>query len=209
VRPLRLVLASASPARLTTLRQAGLRPEVIVSGVDETQVRDLSPAAMAVRLATLKAEAVAERLGPPVGSGQTVVIGCDSILELAGRAYGKPGTRAMAIERWQLMRNNSGILHTGHHVLLIGNAGSTSRTAAAATVVHFADLSDAEIEAYVSTGEPLAVAGGFTIDGLGGPFVTGLEGDPSNVIGLSLPLLRTMLIQLGVSWPSLWAAAGW
>ena len=199
---LRLVLASASPARLATLRSAGLHPEVIVSGVEETAVAGESPAQLAGRLAGLKANAVAAGLtGPP---GPTVVVGCDSVLELAGEAYGKPESPGVAVERWRRMRGRSGVLHTGHRVILLDGGSAAVRDATASTTVWFADLSDAEIEAYVATGEPLQVAGAFTVDGLGGPFVTRIGGDHHNVVGISLPLLRAMLGELGVAWPRLW-----
>jgi septum formation protein len=199
----RLVLASASPARLATLRAAGLDPEVLVSGVDESTVTADSVADLTGRLARLKAEATAARLTP---DGQpTVVIGCDSLLELDGAAYGKPGSAAEADARWRRMRGRSGVLHTGHHLLLHRDGVEESRSAVASTTVHFADLSDAEIGAYVGTGEPLQVAGAFTVDGLGGPFVTAIEGDYHNVVGISLPLLRDLLVDLGVTWPELWA----
>ncbi|HET6627710.1 MAG TPA: nucleoside triphosphate pyrophosphatase [Nocardioidaceae bacterium] len=192
----RLVLASASPARLTTLRSAGLAPDVVVSGVDESTVTTRDPASLAVELATLKARAVAGRVA------DALVIGCDSVLELDGEVHGKPGTAAEAVRRWRAMRGRSGVLHTGHCVVDTGTGRELARPAC--TVVHFADLSDTEIEAYVDTGEPLQVAGAFTVDGLGGAFVTGIEGDPHNVVGISLPLLRTMLAELGVSWTDLW-----
>jgi septum formation protein len=200
--PVRLVLASASDARLRTLRNAGLDPEVIVSEVEEdTQPVDGVPE-LAVRLARLKAEAVSARIDH--GRRATVVIGCDSLLELDGVPYGKPRTPDEAVRRWQRLRGRAGQLHTGHHVVLRRGTKTAARTAAASTLVYFAAITDAEIEAYVASSEPLQVAGGFTIDGLGGPFVTGIEGDHHNVVGLSLPLLRTMLNELGISWPSLW-----
>ncbi|HEX3204989.1 MAG TPA: Maf family protein [Propionibacteriaceae bacterium] len=198
----RIVLASASDARLRTLRGAGLDPEVMVSGVDEDSEAVDGVRELTARLAQLKAQAVSA--GIDHGSGITVVIGCDSMLELDGMGYGKPGTPAEAARRWQRMRGRSGLLHTGHHVMLHQGGAITTRTAVASTLVHFAELTDEEIEAYVISAEPLQVAGGFTVDGLGGPFITGVEGDHHNVVGLSLPLLRTILNELGISWPSLW-----
>jgi nucleoside triphosphate pyrophosphatase len=202
---IKIVLASASDARLRTLRTAGLDPDVIVSGVDEDAepvdgVRELT-----AKLAQLKAEAVSARIDH--GAATTVVIGCDSMLELDGMGYGKPGTPAEAARRWQTMRGRFGLLHTGHHVMLHQGKAITTRTAVASTLVHFAELTDEEIDAYVASAEPLHVAGGFTVDGLGGPFVSGIEGDHHNVVGLSLPLLRTMLNELGIWWPSLWGSS--
>jgi septum formation protein len=201
----RLVLASASTARLRTLRNAGLDPEVIVSGIEEdTQPVD-GVAELTARLARLKAEAVSTQIDQ--GLRATVVIGCDSLLELDGVHYGKPGSPEEAVRRWHLIRGRAGQLHTGHHVLLRRGTETTARTAVASTLVYFAPITDEEIDAYVASTEPIHVAGGFTIDGLGGPFVTGIEGDHHNVVGLSLPLLRTMLNALGISWPSLWHIA--
>lgn len=200
---MRIVLASQSPARLATLRAAGVWPEVIVSGVDESGVTESEPAALALTLARLKAAAVADQLVSE--TGVIIVVGCDSVLELDGVPYGKPGQPDIAAERWRVMRGRSGVLHTGHQLIKIENGSVVhSEGRGAATVVRFADLSDAEIDAYVATGEPLAVAGSFTLDGLGGPFVTGIDGDPHNVVGISLPLLREMIITAGHSWPELW-----
>ena len=137
-----------------------------------------------------------------------MLVGCDSMLELDGRAYGKPGTAAAAVERWRLMRGRTGVLNTGHHVVVRSNGSRDVRSAVGSTRVTFADLSDGEIDAYVATGEPLEVAGAFTVDGLGGAFVQRIEGDHHNVVGVSLPLLRTLLEDLGVTWPSLWADRG-
>jgi septum formation protein len=194
---MRVVLASQSPARLATLRSAGLDPEVVVSGVDESVVTLADPAALSVELARLKARAVAP------GVGEALVIGCDSVLELDGVIHGKPLDARVAIERWRAMRGATGVLHTGHCVIDTATGREIARSAQ--TVVHFASLSEEEIEAYVATGEPLHVAGAFTIDGLGGAFVTGIEGDPHTVVGIGLPLLREMLAELGIPWHSLWA----
>ena len=196
----RLVLASASPARRTTLRTAGLDPVVIVSGVDESQLTDLPPAELALQLAELKCAAVAERDDVP---GDALVLGCDSVLELDGEALGRPTDAVDARARWQAMRGRSGVLHSGHCLHDV----ATGRVVAAtgSTTVHFAEVSDAEIDAYVATGEPLQVAGAFTIDGVGGAFVTRIEGDHHNVVGVSLPLLRELVIELGHGWPDLWA----
>lgn len=199
---MRLVLASASPARLATLRSAGLSPEVDVSGVDEDAIHAEDVPALVSALARAKAAAVAARREP---TDDEVVIGCDSLLELDGRGLGKPSDAAEAVSRWRSMRGRSGVLHTGHH--LIRRSDGATRSATGSTTVHFADLSDAEIDAYVATGEPLVVAGAFTVDGLGGPYVTGIEGDHHNVVGISLPLLRDLLTDLGVSWSALRAGA--
>jgi septum formation protein len=185
------VLASASPARLTTLRSAGLDPAVIVSGVDESQVVGLPPGELALRLAELKCTAVIGRDEVPSGA---LVLGCDSVLELDGQAFGKPSDPAEAIARWQTMRGRSGVLQTGH--CLTDTASGVTFSATASTTVHFAEVTDAEIAAYVATGEPLYVAGAFTVDGLGGAFVTGIEGDYHAVVGVSLPLLRDLVRRL-------------
>jgi len=194
------VLASASPARLATLRNAGLAPTVIVSGVDESQADGLPPFEMALQLAELKCAAVVDRDGVPEGA---LVLGCDSVLELDGQALGKPADAAEAVRRWQAMRGRTGVLYTGH--CLRDTASGRVAAATASTTVFFADVTDEEIDAYVATGEPLHVAGAFTVDGLGGAFVTGIEGDHHNVVGVSLPLLRDLVIELGHSWTDLWA----
>lgn len=195
-----LVLASASPARLATLRSAGLDPVVIVSGVDEAQLDGLPPAELALQLAELKCAAVAERGDLPA---RALVLGCDSVLELDGEALGKPADAAEATRRWQAMRGRSGVLHTGH--CLRDSATHRVAAATASTTVHFADVTDDEIAAYVASREPLNVAGAFTVDGLGGAFVTGIEGDHHNVVGVSLPLVRELAAELGHPWTDLWA----
>jgi septum formation protein len=194
-----LVLASASPARLATLRSAGIEPLVIVSGVDESQVDGLPPPELALQLAELKCASVAERADLPEDG---LVLGCDSVLELDGEAFGKPRDAEEAVARWHQMRGRSGVLHTGHSLRETTSARVAAATAS--TTVHFADLSDDEITAYVATGEPLSVAGAFTVDGLGGAFVTGIEGDHHNVVGLSLPLVRELVAELGRAWTDLW-----
>ena len=208
--PPRLVLASASPARRALLRQAGIEPAICVSDVDEAAVEavarerygPLEPGDVALLLARAKAESVSAAL-----ASEVVVLGCDSVLELNGTIHGKPASAAEAVQRWRAMRGRSGVLHTGHWVIddrpVTGGGSGGTLGATAETVVHFADLDDAEIDAYVATGEPLRVAGGFTIDGLGAPFVTRIEGDHTNVVGLSLPLLRELLREIGLAWPDL------
>ncbi len=199
----RVVLASASPARLVTLRAAGLDPQVVVSGVDEDGSSADSPPELALLLAERKCAAVADRLQPV--DGPTLVIGCDSVLELDGVAHGKPGDAATAAARWRAMRGGAGVLHSGHALRLLGDASGDRRAAAVvSSVVHFADLADDEIDAYVATGEPLEVAGGFTIDGLGGAYVRSIDGDPHTVVGISLPLLRDLVGELGLRWHQLW-----
>ncbi len=195
-----LVLASASPARLQTLRNAGIEPVVIVSGVDEAQLDGLPPAELALQLAELKCAAVAARDDLPTGA---LVLGCDSVLDLDGEALGKPGDAADAVRRWERMRGRSGVLRTGH--CLTDTATGRVAAATASTVVSFADLTDDEIAAYVATGEPLQVAGAFTVDGLGGAFVTEISGDHHNVVGVSLPLLRELAVELGHRWTDLWS----
>ncbi|USQ81100.1 Maf family nucleotide pyrophosphatase [Ornithinimicrobium faecis] len=209
--PTRLVLASASPARLSTLRSAGVAPEVIVSSVDEPAVQaaaeqaaghPLEAADLALLLARAKCEDVASN-----APEADVVLGCDSVLELDGEIHGKPADAAEATSRWHKMRGRSGTLHTGHWLVdqRDADAGGTAGTvgATASTLVHFADLSDEEIDAYVATGEPLRVAGAFTVDGLGGPYVRGIEGDFHAVVGVSLPVLRDLLGELEIPWHTL------
>jgi len=218
-----LVLASQSPARLSTLRAAGVQPTVVVSAVDEDAVLEaarerfgeLDPADAVLLLAQAKAEdvtrrieaeaATADMLGAQLSSA--VVVGCDSMLELDGEVRSKPVDAADAAARWRQQRGRSAVLHTGHWLIDLrdADAGGTGATlgATSSTTVWCADLDDEEIEAYVATGEPLEVAGAFTIDGLGGPYVERLEGDPHGVVGLSLPLLRELLEEIDVPFRAL------
>jgi septum formation protein len=205
----RVVLGSASTGRLGVLRQAGVDPLVIVSDVDEDAViAALGPSAapdqVVGALAAAKATAVVDRLPADVAA-DCVVIGCDSMLFFDGRLTGKPGTAAAARAQWQLMAGRSGELHTGHCVVAVRDGVAQQReTETASTTVRFAEPTAADLEAYVATGEPLKVAGAFTLDGLGGWFVDGIEGDPSNVVGLSLPLVRRLLGRLDLSVTQLW-----
>ena len=203
-----LILASASPARLRTLDAAGIDADVIVSGVDESTVDATQPDTLSLVLARLKAEAVVDRLRTRrlPHHDNALVLGCDSVLYFDGQILGKPVDAADATRRWQAMRGGEGVLHTGH--CLIGTANGTRAEASARTTVRFADISDAEIEAYVDSGEPLQVAGAFTIDGRGSAFVSSIDGDHGTVVGLSMPLLRTLLAQHGVQITDLWRPAG-
>ena len=204
---MRVVLASASPARLAVLRAAGLDPLVEVADLDEegllAAVPHASPAEKVTHLAAAKATTVARRIGNT--HPEAVVIGCDSMLHVGGELVGKPGDPDTARRRWKAMAGGTGELLTGHAVLRLAD-GEVDRVAEghAATTVRFAEPSDAELEAYLATGEPLAVAGAFTLDGLGGWFVEGVEGDPSNVIGISLPLVRRLLAGVGIRVTDLW-----
>ena len=209
-----ILLASQSSGRLATLRAAGVEPLVRVSDVDEPAVlRSLTagsrtapaPARQVQALARAKAEDVAgtvaraERGADP----DRVVVGCDSRLEIDGRVVGKPGAPEVARERWRSMRGRTGVLHSGHALVRVRDGARAQGVSS--TVVRFGSPTDAEIDAYVATGEPLGCAGAFTIDGLGGAFIDGIDGDPHGVVGLSLPLLRRLLAELGVRWTDLWA----
>lgn len=264
-----MILASASPARLKTLRNAGLKPQVFPANVDETalltqmRARGASPAEQVLGLARAKASKIAGKLSgldvnalvsaldvsaaaPGSGNGaqitvspasaSTLIVACDSMLEFGGEVLGKPHSPEIAIQRVRALSGACGVLHTGHWVILL-NQGDSSATvenssgvvsrspsssglgetggvdtvsrwretgATQSTTVHFEDFSPEEAAAYVATGEPLEVAGSFTIDGLGGAFVRGIEGDVHNVVGISLPRLRRLFRKLGVFWPDLW-----
>ena len=191
----RIVLASASPSRQRLLRSAGLNPEIRVSGVDEEDPRyqGLSPKELVIALAIVKAHTIKREIDFPA-----LIIGCDSTFEFAGESLGKPLTAEIARERAQKLSGKSGILHTGHCV--IDTSKDIEYSDVASTKVYFSKMSDAEINSYIATGEPLQVAGGFTLDGLSAPFISAIEGDAANVIGLSLPLLRRAFIELGYNW---------
>ena len=200
---MRLYLASTSPARLTTLRSSGIEPVVLPSHVDEEGAVDaagpLTPTAMVQLLARLKAQAV---VSPQLDG---FILGCDSAFELDGQVYGKPHTAAVARERWELQRGREGELHSGHW--LIDHRGGTVNGevgAVSSTLVRFAALDDAEIDAYIASGEPLEVAGAFTIDSLGAAYITEIRGDAHSVVGVSVATLRQMLAGFGVPWHSLW-----
>lgn len=224
-----IVLASQSPGRLATLRAAGIEPLVRVSTVDESavlaalaadhaalEVAPPTPVQQVQALARAKARDVARALSPDPGQGgqaavppgaqpdgrATLVVGCDSMLELEGEVIGKPGSAQAAAERWLHMRGRTGVLHTGHTVIRLSDM--RSEEAVSSTVVHFGWPTQAEIDAYVATDEPTWCAGAFTIDGLGGAFIDGVEGDPHGVVGLSLPLLRRLVTTLGTRWTDLW-----
>ena len=191
----RIVLASASPSRSRLLKSAGINPEIIVSGVDEEdpQYNELLPRELVTALAIVKAHTVRKLVDFPA-----IIIGCDSTFEFEGKSLGKPLTKEVATARARSLSGKSGILYTGH--CIIDTARDRELTDVAATKVFFSQMSDTEISGYVATGEPLNVAGGFTLDGLSAPFISKIEGEASNVIGLSLPLLRAAVNKLGYNW---------
>jgi septum formation protein len=205
----RLILGSASSGRRGVLRQAGIDPLVIVSGVDEDAVvaslpDDTSPQDVVRALATAKADDVVARL-PAEVAVDCVVVGCDSMLELDGRLHGKPGSVDAARRQWQSMAGRAGMLHTGHALIRLNNGSIRRESETGSTTVHFGTPAADQLDAYLASGEPLGVAGAFTIDGLGGWFVDRIEGDPSNVIGISLPLTRRLLQAVGLSVAELWS----
>lgn len=211
---MRVCLASTSPARLMLLRQAGIEPltrspevdEDALAAAAEERMGPVAPADLVLLLARAKAAAVAERLAAE-GVFDGIVIGGDSMFALGDRVYGKPYTPEEATRRWQEMRGATGVLHSGHSVFRVSpGAEPVEATAVAEAAVTFAeDISDEEIAAYVASGEPLHVAGAFTVDGLGGAFITRVEGDPSTVVGMSLSTVRRLAADLGVRWTDLWS----
>jgi len=192
----RLILASASTSRRRLLESAGLKPEIIISHVDEETdfFNAMSPADMVIALAITKAHTVREQI-----SDDAVIIACDSTFEFDGVSLGKPGTPDIATERASRVRGNSGLLHTGH--CIIDTSKDREISDRVTTKVTFSDMSDLEITDYVSTGEPLHVAGGFTLDGFSSPFIPSIEGDYTNVVGISMPFLRAAMMELGYTWP--------
>lgn len=210
---MRLVLASTSPARLAVLRAAGIEPIVRPSSVDEDavlkQAGELSPADTVLTLARAKALAVANSAA--AGDLDGIVLGGDSMFEIDGELGGKPGSAEVARDRWQAQRGRTGTLWSGHWLVdrRAGHDGDEGIGAVRSAKVTFVnDLTDDEIEAYIASGEPLWVAGAFTIDSLGGAFIDHIEGDPSTVVGISLPTVRGLVRQLGIHWPELWNRPG-
>ena len=211
---MRLVLASTSPARLALLRSAGIEPVVVPSAVDEpaavAAAAPPTPEAMVLLLARAKAEAVAAAIeagDASVPADAHLVLGGDSAFAIDGAVHGKPGTAEVALDRWRAQRGREGVLHSGHWVI-DRRTGEGRGAVASATVRFAADLDDEELAAYVATGEPLAVAGAFTIDSLGGPFIDAVAGDPSTVVRLSLPTLRRLVRATGTAWTDLWNRTG-
>ncbi|MDQ0615892.1 septum formation protein [Microbacterium sp. W4I4] len=214
---MRVCLASTSPARLMLLRQAGIEPLILSPGVDEDAVgataeaergAPLTPEELVLLLARAKAADVVGRLAAQHPDFDGIVIGGDSMFAMDGRVYGKPYTAEAARERWERMRGATGVLHSGHSVFRVRPDAAPVEAArvAEASVTFASDVTDAEIDAYVASGEPLLVAGAFTVDSLGGAFITRVEGDPSTVVGMSLSTLRSLAIELGVTWTELWTS---
>ena len=208
-----ILLASQSSGRLATLRAAGVEPLVRVSDVDEPAIlralaadsrTEPTPPQQVQALARAKAADVADTVtrSEREADPDLIVVGCDSMLEIGGRVVGKPATAAIARERWRSMRGRTGVLHSGHALVRVHDGAEAQGVSS--TTVRFGSPADAEIDAYVATGEPLGCAGAFTIDGLGGAFIDGIDGDPHGVVGISLPLLRRLLAELDVTWTDLW-----
>ncbi len=191
-----VVLASQSASRRRLLESAGLKPKIMVSHVDEETpfFNSLSPTDMVIALAITKAHTIRDQIDYPA-----IIIGCDSTFEFEGESLGKPGDPTIAKERASRVRGNSGYLHTGH--CIIDTARDIEISDRVTTKVTFSDMTDDEIDDYVASGEPLHVAGGFTLDGFSSPFIPSIEGDYTNVVGISMPFLRKAMKQLGYSWP--------
>ncbi len=215
---MRVCLASTSPARLMLLQQFGIRPltvapdvdeEAVIAAVEASEGRTLLPDEHVLLLARRKAADVAARLADDDPAFDGIVIGGDSMFELDGEVLGKPYTAENAIARWRAMRGRTGVLHSGHAVIRVapGTAAREVHAVAEASVTFADDVTDAEIDAYVASGEPLHVAGAFTVDSLGGAFITRVEGDPSTVIGMSVSTLRRLVRELGADWTALWHTA--
>ena len=211
-------LASTSPARLMLLRQAGIEPRTLAPDVDEDAViaeveaaegRRLDADEHVLLLARRKAVDVAARVAQHDPGFDGIVVGGDSMFEIDGEILGKPYTAEAATRRWRAMRGRTGVLHSGHSVIRLrpGSVPVAADAVAAASVTFAGDMTDAEIRAYVASGEPLLVAGAFTIDSLGGPFIESVSGDPSTVVGMSLSTVRRLAAQVGVAWPDLWNRA--
>ena len=192
----KIILASASTSRRRLLESAGLKPLIMISHVDEESefINELSPSDMVITLAITKAHTIREKIDFPA-----IIIGCDSTFEFDGKSLGKPGSPEIARERAQRVQGNSGLLHTGH--CIIDTSKDREISSIVTTKVTFDQMSDDEINDYVASGEPLHVAGGFTLDGFSSPFIPSIEGDYTNVVGISMPLLRRAFLQLGYSWP--------
>ncbi|TGD86827.1 septum formation inhibitor Maf [Mycolicibacterium sp. CH28] len=207
----RVVLGSASSGRLRVLRGAGIDPLVVVSGVDEDSIvaslgPDAEPGDVVTALARAKADAVHQVLQPAVAA-DCAVIGCDSMLYLDGQLRGKPGTAEEALRQWNSMAGRVGLLYTGHCVIrVLHGSAARSATAAAVTRVRFSTPAATDLAAYIASGEPLQVAGAFTLDGLGGWFIDGVDGDPSNVVGLGLSVTHGLFASVGLAIGDLWAA---
>lgn len=215
---MRVCLASTSPARLMLMRQAGIEPllrapdvdeEAVIDEVQEREARILPPDEHVLLLARRKAADVVVSLVRDLPDFDGVVVGGDSMFEIDGQVLGKPLRPEVAVARWEQMRGKTGVLHSGHSVIRVrpGQPAREEHAVAAAAVTFVSDISDAEIAAYVATGEPLQVAGAFTVDSLGGPFIERVDGDPSTVVGMSLSTVRRLCNALGIAWTDLWTSA--
>ncbi len=197
---MRVVLASKSEARQQVLETAGIRVDVLPSGFDESAVQDPVGTSLCARLAEAKGAQVAAQLP----DRDVIVLACDTVLEFEGKVHGKPRTERASVALWRRMRGHTAIIHTGHYVMVRRDGDSQAQVQVRSTTVNFADISDDEAIAYAATGEPINAAGAFSINKLGGAFVTSIIGDPYNVVGISLPLVRQMVIDMGVGWHTLW-----